>query len=184
MHRFLVHLLVVLALLPLSASAQEAGEPPMSWPDAAELLTRERLSAEACTRVIKRFTPDGDRATLATRERDYEAARGLMNGLIANLQVALVDDQEQLALASVETRIEEATAARRAYCATAEALLPPAPDGGKGLIGDIVAGTIGELIKAAVTLWRGSRDDDRLRRNSIKDALEDTKWPAFATIEP
>jgi len=46
----------------------------------------------------------------------------------------------------------------------------------------VLSGSVGEVIKAAVTVWERLRDDDALRRASLNTALEDAKWPAFADI--
>jgi hypothetical protein len=156
----------------------------MTWPEATELLYRERLSAETCARVMKRFLPAGDAAALTAAERDYEEARGLVNGVIVNLQMALIEDAEAPALETVRSRMEAGTEARRAYCDTAGALMPPEQEGEKGVIGDIVEGVVGPIVEAVVTIWGKIEDKDQLRRDSIRSALEDTKWPAFASIQP
>ena len=121
-------------------------------------------------------------AALSQAELDYEAARSAFNGVIVGLQAALDDKQETPTLADVEERITAGSKARQAFCTRAEAMLPPPKSGEKGVIGEVVAASIGELLRAAVTIWEGLRDDDALRRASLRTALEDAKWPAFSAI--
>jgi hypothetical protein len=175
--RGLIAAMLVLGLGPAAAQA-----PGMTWPEAAELLQRERMSAEACARVVKRFTPKYPVTALAASELEYETARAEFNAVIGGLQVALIENAEAPPLATVEARLATGTAARRAFCEKAKALAPPSDPFVKGSIGEAIAGTISEVIKAGVTIWSKLRDSDQARRDSLRSALEEAKWPAFAAV--
>jgi hypothetical protein len=156
----------------------------MTWPQAVELLKRERDVAVLCARVAKRYLPEGDMAALTSTELEYETAGADFNGAIAGLQAALIQRDEEPVLASVESRIAAGTEARRAFCDKARAIEPPPPAGEKGLLDEVLSGTVGAVVEAAVTVWKTLRDDDKQRRDSLREALEEVKWPAFAAIEP
>ena len=117
------------ACFGLAPAAAQA--PAMTWPEAAELLQRERMSAEACARVVKRFTPKDPATALAASELEYETARAEFNAVIAGLQVALIENTEAPPLATVEARLATGSEARRAFCDEAKAMAPP-PDPAKG----------------------------------------------------
>lgn len=181
--------LVVLVHLAGGAVAQETGtpepeEPSMTWPEAAELLQREKLAAEVCAKAVKRFLPEGDLAALTAAELDYETGRIEFNAVISSLQVALMDPRtEAPALDVVEGKIGAGVEARQAFCNDAEQLIEQ-EDGEKGVIAEVVAGSLSAVIEAAATIWKYRDEKDALRRTSISTALEGAKWPVFEDIEP
>lgn len=168
-------------VLGSAAAAQEA----MTFPDAMEVLNRERLSAEQCVRVVRRHLPPGDAAALTEMEAGYEAARRDFNAMIVRLQTALVDDTAEAELATLTASAEAASEKRSAFCAKAEALIP-APDDAEGrdknVVGDIVGAAIGEVVDA-VTWFFDRRDRiGELRRKQYTTRLEDEKWLEFAKV--
>jgi hypothetical protein len=52
------------------------------------------------------------------------------------------------------------------------------------VIAEVVAGSLGELIKAGVAILRYRGEKEDLRRSIISTALEDAKWTVFTDIEP
>jgi hypothetical protein len=119
------HLPPTMLALALALGAAAAQETTMTWPEATELLQRERSLAEACARVVKRFTPKYPATALAASELEYETARAEFNAVIAGLQAALIADDEPPPLATVERRLATGTETRRAFCDKARALAPP-----------------------------------------------------------
>jgi hypothetical protein len=175
--------MLALCLAPAAARAQAAA-PAMTWPEAVELLVLERDSAELCARVAKRFLPEGDKVALTEAELGYETARAEFNGVIAGLQAALIQREEEPALATVESRVAAGTETRRTFCQRAKAIEPPPEPGEKGLLDEAVSGTVAAVLEAGVTVWSKIRDDDKQRRESLRAALDEAKWPPFAKIEP
>jgi hypothetical protein len=155
----------------------------MTWPEATELLQRERNLAEACARVVKRFTPKHPATALAASELEYETARAEFNAVIAGLQAALIENDEPPPLATVESRLATGTETRRAFCDRARALAPPQDPLVKGSIGEAIAGTVSQIIESGVTIWSKLHDSDQARRDGLRSALDEAKWPAFAAIE-
>jgi hypothetical protein len=106
----------LLASLAIGAMAQEADPLAMTWPEATELLQREKLSAEVCARAVKRGLPAGDLAALTAAEQEYEAGRIEFNAVISGLQVALHDTgTEALALGIIEDKLTAGSRARAAF---------------------------------------------------------------------
>jgi hypothetical protein len=182
--------LAVLVGLGAGTAAQETGSaeseaPSMTWPEATELLQREKLSAEVCAKAVKLHLPEGDRTALTAAEHDYEAGRAEFNAVISGLQVALMDPEtEAPALDVVEERISAGVEAREAFCDDAERLMADQESGEKSVIAEVVAGSLSALIEAGMTIWKYTDHKDALRRGSISTALEGAKWPVFSDIEP
>lgn len=169
---------------PAPAAGAPVAQAAMTWPEASELLWREKQAGETCARVMKRFLPAGDLAALSQAELAYTQASAPFNAVIEGLQAALDARQETVTLAAVEERLTAGSQARQAFCDQAQAMLPPSTSGEKGgVIGEVLAGSIGELLDAGTAIWERVRDDDALRRAALKTALEDAKWPAFADIK-
>lgn len=103
------HVLLVLVALGFGAAHAQEQATGMTWPEAAEFLRRERLTAEACARVVKRFTPKYPATGLAAAELEYETARADFDGVITGLHVALIEDEEAPSLETVETRLAAGT---------------------------------------------------------------------------
>jgi hypothetical protein len=169
----------LVVLLLLNAAAAEE----MTWFKATEILQRERLSGEECARVMKRYLAKGDKAALSRAELDYEAARGEFNAVVAGLQAALTDDKEKPALQSVEERVRIGSERRRAFCSNAESKLP-APEKGKKGWEEVAAAALDEVIQATTTVWKDVVYGDKERRDNLRTALEDVKWPKFSDISP
>jgi len=171
------------ALAILATGVAAAEKEPMPWYEATERLQLERDAAVTCARIIKRHLPEGDAAALSRAELSYAAARREVMAVIARLDAALIDKQEEAALTTVEDRLERGRAAREALCDKAEAMIPPDTDGQKRLP-EAVISLAETLIDAGVTIWKEIRDADEVRRANLRTALEDAKWPAFKDIEP
>jgi hypothetical protein len=165
----------------MAAAIAGAQEPVMTWPEAVEILTREREAGVDCVRIVKRVLPASDEAALGRTELDYVAARSDFNSLIGRLQAGLANAQETLALTEIEATLRSGSEARDALCERARRLVP-AEAGEKG-IGEAVAATIGELADAGAAIFIRLRDDDKERRRSLSSALDNAKWPPFSEIE-
>jgi hypothetical protein len=182
--------LALLVGLAAGAAAQQTGSPeaeapPMTWPEATELLQREKLSAEVCARTVKHHLPEADLTALTAAEHAYEAGRIEFNAVISGLQAALLDPEtEAPALEVVEEKIAAGAEARQAFCDDAERLTADRQDGERSVIAEVVAGSLGALIEAGMTIWKYTDEKDALRRASIGTALEGAKWPVFSDIEP
>jgi hypothetical protein len=66
-------------------------------------------------------------------------------------------------------------------------LLPSSSATNKGILDDIVKGTIQPVIdalsKGVAAIYDNHRKDDALTRETIKTQLEATKWPNFAEVK-
>ena len=152
----------------------------MSWLDAAERLQQERGIATICARTMKQHLPKNDKPAYNKAELMYELARAEMNAVIARLDAALIIDDEEAGLATLKGRLDSARSLREAFCERALALRPDT-SGQKG-IEEAVANVVGKLIDAGLEIWKGIRSKDDIRRENLRTALKDAKWPAFADI--
>ncbi len=165
---------------PMTVTAATAA--PMTFPDAIDLLNRERLLAVACARVVKRHLPEGDPAAYSRAELAYEGARADVNGVIARLRTALVEGTEDDELETLAERARAGREKREAFCATAEAMLALPDSSEKGAIAEVVAGSLGEVLDAVTWFVDRWDEQDRVRVQHLTSALEGEMWPAFAAI--
>ena len=145
--------------------------------EATERLQRERIAGVTCAQVIKRHLPDGDKVAYSRAQVSYDAARLELMGGIAALETALIEGQEEVALAGLKQRLERGSELREAFCEEAIATLPTV-SGERSLMQAFVTLT-GSLVEAGVAIWEKTADLDQLRRDNLRTALEDAKWPSF-----
>ncbi len=162
------------------AQAQTIG-----WQEAVARLAGERTKAETCVRLLKQY---GDKAAVSHGELTYGEAKGDVDGVIEGLKTALTENDPPDSLPDLEARLQQGVKGRDAVCAQAKELMPKT-SGEKGLITDLVSGTVGPLIEAVKEIYldyrkdvRDAREQDLLTRMTIQNQLEATKWPAFDTI--
>ena len=102
---------IAIAALGSGTSAQA-----MDWIEASGAMQEARYQAEECGRVLKRYVPAGDRDAYTLAEITYEGARADMMSVIARLDMALVVDAEETALATLEERLASANTMLVAMC--------------------------------------------------------------------
>ena len=171
---------VAVAEMPARAAAQGAA-PAMSWQEAVAELAGERTRAEACVSLLKRYAA-GNAAALGEGEWAYAEAKADMDGVIAALVVALVeDDDEPLSFDGLRAQLEQAVALRETFCAEALALAPPS-EGTKSPMTDVLAKALGSLIDAAKEIYLYHQEEDVLVRKTIQTQVEGTRWRSFAEI--
>ena len=156
----------------------------MDWVEASGALQEARYQAEECGRVLKRYVPAGDRDALTLAEITYEGARAEMMSVIARLDMALVVDSEETALATLEERLGTANTMLVGMCEFAADQLPDTS--GERSVLEAVIGAVGVLVEAGVSIWQtlfeARREDEALRIANIRTALEDAKWKSFEDL--
>ena len=166
-----------LALAPARAQQQQG----VNWQEAVARLAQERTRAETCARLLKRH---GDAAALDRGALAHGEAKAEYDGIVAGLGVALARKEQPASLPDLEGRLRRGFEQREAFCRAAQALLPPAAAGEKGVLDEIVKGAVEPLVQALLAIWTRARDEDALTRQTIQTQLEATAWPAFAAIAP
>lgn len=169
----------VLAAVALGAAAM-AQQPLLAWPEAIARLAAERTRADACVAQARAL---GVAATdpLAL---GYGEAKAEVDGVIAGLSVALAERREPAALTELERRMAAGVDGRRRFCEQVAARLPPPPAGQKGVLADVLGAAVTPVVASVAKLWEMRRDDDRLRRDTIRAQLEATRWPDFTASPP
>lgn len=162
----------ILLVLPILALAQQ---PPIGWPEAISRLAAERTRAAACVEQARGL---GIAAT-DPLARQYAEAKAEVDGVIAGLAVALAEQREPVSLSELERRMTEGFEGRQRFCAAVDARLPPRPTGERSVLSDALTALVKPALEAVVKLWGMHRDDDKLRRDTIRAQLEATKWPDF-----
>jgi hypothetical protein len=157
--------------------------PEITWQEAIARLARERTVAETCAALLKKR---GDPAAVDRGALAYGEAKAEYDGIIAGLIVALARRAEPITLPALQERLQCAIAKREAFCSNVRTDVPSLASGEKGVISEILEGTIkgaiGPLIDAVKTIWIRSRDDDTLMHKVIETQLEATAWRDFLAI--
>lgn len=171
-------LLALLAFLAVwTAGPAFAG---MNWLDAAERLQRERGAAVECAREVKHRVPS-DNDNYFKAKQSYEKVRTEMNAVLARLDTALIVDKEDEVFTTLRPRLEAVALQRRAFCQEAETFIAAyRKEGEKNLLA--LLDIAGSFTDAAVEIWKEFREADDVRKNNLRTALEDARWPAFADI--
>ncbi|MEO1089141.1 MAG: hypothetical protein AAFX81_00790 [Pseudomonadota bacterium] len=153
----------------------------LSWQQEVGALTAERERVETAVRLIKRFGAPTD---VAQAELTYADGKAEADALIATLQVALDQGRGADEFDALERRLHKAIEAVDRLAAQAKALVPPA-NGQKDLVAAVLGSAVlVALIEAAKTIYLRHRDDDALRRVTIRNQLDAARWPTFAAIRP
>jgi hypothetical protein len=167
----------LLLALPTGVGAQT-----INWQEAIARLATERTRAETCVGLLKKH---GDQTAIDRGARTYGEAKAEMDGVIAGLIVALAQGDEPASLPELESKLRRGVAAREAFCAEVDPLVPE-QTGEKGVIVDLVAGAVGPLVEAVQAIWldaaQARREADRLKAKTIQTQLEATAWPVFASV--
>jgi hypothetical protein len=115
----------------------------------------------------------------------YAEAKAESDAVLAGLLVALDQRGGPAALPDLEARLRRAVERDKAL---AEHVAPLLPDraGQKAGVGDILAKPVETLfapvVEAVRTLWQAHRENDALKRATIRTQLEGTRWPEFAAV--
>ena len=151
------------------------------------VLAEERVLGENAAALLGRFGRS-DAVLLIEGERLYTAAQAAFNGLIAELQLELVQTRKPNESEAFGQALAAAVERRKALLAFVAERIPRdegAKSGLWALIAGALAGSVGELIsgvtEAAVTLWREFREAKQARRDEIRARLEAERWRPFAT---
>jgi hypothetical protein len=165
----------VLVLAVLQADALSQTPSALAWPEAIARLAAERTRATSCVEQARALgIPAVD--PLA---RQYGEAKAEVDAVIAGLAVALAQSGAPPNLPDLERRMGAGFEGRQRFCAAIDAHLSPRLTGGKGVLGDAVTALVKPVLDAVVKIWEMRREDDRLRRDTIRTQLEATRWPAF-----
>ena len=170
-----------IAALFLAAAAPDA-TPEMGWPEAIRVLAAERTRAEGCATLLKRYAGT-DTATLSRGEANYTLAKAEFDGVVAALSVALAQSARPESFERLQSSLEIGIAARQAFCETAVTLAPPAQNGTRDALIDVLGGAIEPLVNAAKEIFFEYREAGELERVTIKTQLEATKWLPFSAID-
>ena len=152
----------------------------ISWQEAVARLVYERSQAESCVRLLKQF---GDKVTVDRESIAYNQAKTEYDAVISGLIVVLAQRQEPDSLASLQERLQRGFDRREAFCNSMQPLVP-ASNGKRGLVDEIVSGTIGPVVDAVKEIYLDHRKEDALLRGTIQTQLEDSRWPDFASVSP
>lgn len=154
--------------------------------DTIRVLAEERVLGESAAAQVQR-TSAPDSAQLAEGERLYSAAQAAFNGLIAQLQLELIETRRPSESAAFAQALAAAVQRRQALLAFVDQRLPRLK--GARDLGDFagaLASNLSELIsnvtEAAVTLWEAWRQARQERRDEIRDRLEAERWRPFAVV--
>lgn len=150
------------------------------------VLAEERVLGENAAVLVGRFGRS-DAALLADGEQLYTAAQSAFNGLIAQLQLELIQTRKPSESEAFGQALAAAVDRRKALLAFVAGCTPREEGTKSGLgalIADSLAGSVGELIsemtEAAVTLWREFREASQERRDEIRARLGAERWRLFA----
>ena len=142
MKRSSLHTAAVMVFASLSFAAQAQ---TLGWPEATEVLAREKSKAQACVDLIKSVA---DAKVLAEVKPVYADAKATSDGVIAGLTVVLAKRAEPADLPHVRDSLEKAGVGLQKLWPTP----PPRPrenrQGYKGPIDKIVTDLIGPIIEA------------------------------------
>jgi hypothetical protein len=158
-----------------------AAQPTVGWPDTIDLLKKERSQAEACVALLK---DAGDKSTIAQGRTTYLQAKAASDGVIAGLEVALVQGYRPEKLTRIQSDLDAAGTGLQDVCDAAKKAASTAV-GTKGLVSDIVKAAVEPVIGAIKdgvgTVWARHIEEDKAEKDSIKGQLEAAKWPDFGT---
>ena len=173
MKRILPTLLAALLLAPSAAFGED-----IDWPEAIARLTYERTLGTECARLAKQH---GDAAQISQAQTGYAKAKAEFDAVIAGLMVVLDQKDDPGELDNLNVRLQRGVYSRIAFCKDVKPLVP-STEGNKGLLDDIVKETVGRVFDAIAALWSYRREDDALKRATIKTQLEAASWPAFGDL--
>jgi hypothetical protein len=168
-------LAMALVALPLAAASAQ----PPGWQEAVAELRAERERAVTCAaraRTLDAATADG----LAFR---YGLAKAEVDAVIAGLDVTLARRRAPADLPSLQARMEQGAALRQAFCAAVLDRAPLTP-GERSVLPNLLDAFAKPLADGVAGLWGWWREDDALRRDTIRAQLEATRWPDFSAVSP
>jgi hypothetical protein len=164
-----------LALTLLHAAALAQTPAALTWPEAIARLAAERTRAVSCVEQARALGI----LVIDPLARQYGDAKAEVDAVIAGLAVALAQSGAPPALPDLERRMGAGFEGRQRFCAALDARLPPRPTGEKSVLGDAVTALVKPVLEAVVKLWEMRREDDKLRRDTIRAQMEATRWPDF-----
>jgi hypothetical protein len=183
--RDLPALVACAALLLWSSMPALAQE--ISWRQAVDRLSQEKIMAEGCASILKAFADDAPMARVQA-QRLYARAQADMDGLIALFMVNLASERSPAETPDVMERLGTVLAQRRALCRHVDAAVGPAlrQQPGRTRLADLLAegsgGGASSMIDAAVQIWQAHRHADQRSREAIVFQIETTRWLAYAEV--
>lgn len=157
------------------------GAQASEWQDQVAALATERTRAMTCAQQV---IDAGEPAALAQGKWLYGQAKAEFDGVIAGLLVVLSESGKPDRLSDLNAHLHSGFEQRQALCRLAQSLEVPALRGGhKSMVTDILDAVIGPLVEAVKALYHDYREAERLRRETIANSLEATRWPAFSDLK-
>lgn len=152
------------------------------------VLAEERTLGEYAATLIVR-QGEGDAAMQIKGELLYAAAQAAFNGLIAQLQLELVESRKPSESARFCQALQAAVDKRKALLAFVSGRVPRqqgAKAGVWALIAQALTSDVGELVsgltEAATSLWGEFRKAGQERRDEIRARLEAEYWRPFSAL--
>ena len=178
-----VLLALLLAGLPTGVRGQAPPKPTAS--EIASVLSREKAVAEEFARLLN-DQGRGDAAQYAQGIRRYALAKAQFDGLIEQMQFALVAGEPPDTSPRFQAALRSAVEARVAFTDFVdETVLAKQPPGARSPVGDVIKGAT-ELIKAisdaALAAWRDHRTAADARRRDLVARLDTYRWRPFGEI--
>jgi hypothetical protein len=152
------------------------------------VLAEERVLGENAAALLGRYGRSNP-AELTEGERLYTAAQAAFNGLIAQLQLELIETRKPSESEAFGRALAAAVERRHALLAFAASIVPR-EQGAKFALGELImsalAGNVADLIsgmtEAAMTVWREFRAAKRERREEIRTRLDAERWRHFSAV--
>jgi len=153
--------------------------------EAIYLFAGEKSAAEQVAVMLKENAANNP-SKLARGILLYADAKAAFDGLIEQLEYETQGPNSPQASATFDERLHSAVKKRVAFVSyVVEDVLPPAPPGSKGPLGDIIKGA-GDLVNgltvAGVTIWREVRNVSKEKRDEVRAQLDRQKWREFGQI--
>jgi hypothetical protein len=170
---------VVLALAPARAENSSMG-----WAEVIGELTTQRTKAEVCVGLIK---SRGDAAAKNETEGTYVTAKAEIDGVVAELEILLVEGGKPGTL-PIRASLEATATSLKAICSTAFATATPNTKSmwdeiAKGAAEGAVEPIVNRIADGIAALWAHYVvDPDKLALETKKAKLEAARWPEFADI--
>jgi hypothetical protein len=159
-------------------------EQGLSLREAMSRLAGEKTVAESHGSVLKTHVTEP--SAQIQGQRLYDEARARFDALIQQLLLDLTSANEPKDSAELRRTLEAATERRAAFCRFVDDQVPR-EEGSKDLlgIGDALkagAAVVTKLIEAAVDIWKEFRRGNELKRETIRNQVEATRWRPFAEL--
>jgi hypothetical protein len=167
----------------MPAAVCTAQTTPLGWPEVIARLTQERTEVETCVGMIK---SSKSASMITSVKATYETIKPRVDGAIAGLVAALVEDGKPEALPSIRDDLEATGNGLKDICDAALGTLKSNSHqkGGwqEAIATAAVQATVKPMIDWLREWWARSRESDKLAMETKRTQLESAKWPKFADI--